>query len=162
MEFNTLLIYPDHDTLPIEFSNDNISSIREYYSSLVQSVNSFLSPYERVINFAIIKRSFIEDDELTQKGTFKRKVIIKNFDTVISPMYQKNYVALSYNKFQIYIPNWLLREKGISKNDIHWDGSFLSVRKKEEKIKIEWTDDSLIIGDFTYNSIDNILIYILY
>ncbi|MFL3028067.1 MAG: GNAT family N-acetyltransferase [Candidatus Neomarinimicrobiota bacterium] len=157
LEFNTLLIYPDHDTLPIEFSNDNISSIREYYSSLVQSVNSFLSPYERVINFAIIKRSFIEDDELTQKGTFKRKVIIKNFDTVISPMYQKNYVALSYNKFQIYIPNWLLREKGISKNDIHWDGSFLSVRKKEEKIKIEWTDDSLIIGDFTYNSIDNII-----
>ena len=157
LEFNTLLIYPEYDTLPIEFSNDNVSSIREYYSSLVQSVNSFLSPYERVINFAIIKRAFVNDEELTQKGTFKRKVIIKNFDTIISPMYQKNYVTLSYNKFQIYIPNWLLREKGISKNDIHWDGSILSIRNNEKNIKIQWIEDSLVIGDFTYNTIDNII-----
>lgn len=157
LEFNTLLIYPDHDTLPIEFSKENISSIRDYYSSLVQSVNSFLAPYERVINFAIIKRTFIKDEELTQKGTFKRKIIIKNFDAIISPMYQKNYVTLSYNKYQIYIPNWLLREKGISRNDIYWDGSVLSVRNNKKNIKIQWNDDSLIIGDFTYNTVDNII-----
>ncbi|MDG2266257.1 MAG: AMP-binding protein, partial [Candidatus Marinimicrobia bacterium] len=157
LEFNTLLIYPEYDTLPIEFSNDNISSIRDYYSSLVQSVNSFLSPFERVINFAIIKRAFKDDEELTQKGTFKRKVIIKNFETVISPMYQKNYVTLSYNKFQINIPNWLLREKGISKNDIYWDGSFLSIRNNQNNIKIQWKDNGLIIGDFTYNTPENII-----
>ena len=157
LEFNTLLIYPDYDTLPIEFSKENISSIREYYSSLVQSVNSFLTPYERVINFAIIKRSFINDEELTQKGTYKRKIIIKNFDAIISPMYQKNYVTLSYNEFQIYIPNWLLREKGVSRNDIYWDGSILSIRNNKNNIKIQWNDNSLIIGDFTYNTNDNII-----
>ena len=157
LEFNTLLIYPDYDTLPIEFSKENISSIREYYSSLVQSVNSFLTPYERVINFAIIKRSFINDEELTQKGTYKRKIIIKNFDAIISPMYQKNYVTLSYNEFQIYIPNWLLREKGVSRNDIYWDGSILSIRNNKNNIKIQWSDNSLIIGDFTYNTNDNII-----
>ena len=157
LEFNTLLIYPDYDTLPIEFSKENISSIREYYSSLVQSVNSFLTPYERVINFAIIKRSFINDEELTQKGTYKRKIIIKNFDAIISPMYQKNYVTLSYNEFQIYIPNWLLREKGVSRNDIYWDGSILSIRNNKKNIKIQWSDNSLIIGDFTYNTNDNII-----
>ena len=101
LEFNTLLVYPDYESLPIEFSKENIISIREYYSSLVQSVNSFLAPFERVINFAIIKRNFIKDEELTQKGTFKRKIIIKNFEEIISPMYQKNYVTLSYNKYQI-------------------------------------------------------------
>ena len=157
LEFNTLLIYPDYDTLPIEFSKENISSIREYYSSLVQSVNSFLTPYERVINFAIIKRSFINDEELTQKGTYKRKIIIKNFDAIISPMYQKNYVTLSYNEFQIYIPNWLLREKGVSRNDIYWDGSILSIRNNKNNIKIQWSDNFLIIGDFTYNTNDNII-----
>jgi len=157
LEFNTLLIYPDYDTLPIEFSKENISSIREYYSSLVQSVNSFLTPYERVINFAIIKRSFINDEELTQKGTYKRKIIIKNFDAIISPMYQKNYVTLSYNEFQIYIPNWLLREKGVSRNDIYWDGSILSIRNNKNNIKIQWSDNTLIIGDFTYNTNDNII-----
>ena len=157
LEFNTLLIYPDYDTLPIEFSKENISSIREYYSSLVQSVNSFLTPYERVINFAIIKRSFINDEELTQKGTYKRKIIIKNFDAIISPMYQKNYVTLSYNEFQIYIPNWLLREKGVSRNDIYWDGSILSIRNNKNNIKIQWSDNYLIIGDFTYNTNDNII-----
>ena len=157
LEFNTLLIYPDYDTLPIEFSKENISSIREYYSSLVQSVNSFLTPYERVINFAIIKRSFINDEELTQKGTYKRKIIIKNFDAIISPMYQKNYVTLSYNEFQIYIPNWLLREKGVSRNDIYWDGSILSIRNNKNNIKIQWNDNSLIIGNFTYNTNENII-----
>ena len=157
LEFNTLLIYPDYDTLPIEFSKENISSIREYYSSLVQSVNSFLTPYERVINFAIIKRSFINDEELTQKGTYKRKIIIKNFDAIISPMYKKNYATLSYNEFQIYIPNWLLREKGVSRNDIYWDGSILSIRNNKNNIKIQWSDNFLIIGDFTYNTNDNII-----
>ena len=157
LEFNTLLIYPDYDTLPIEFSKENISSIREYYSSLVQSVNSFLTPYERVINFAIIKRSFINDEELTQKGTYKRKIIIKNFDAIISPMYKKNYATLSYNEFQIYIPNWLLREKGVSRNDIYWDGSILSIRNNKNNIKIQWNDNSLIIGNFTYNTNDNII-----
>ena len=110
-----------------------------------------------MINFAIIKRSFINDEELTQKGTYKRKIIIKNFDAIISPMYQKNYVTLSYNEFQIYIPNWLLREKGVSRNDIYWDGSILSIRNNKNNIKIQWNDNSLIIGNFTYNTNDNII-----
>ena len=157
LEFNTLLVYPDYESLPIEFSKENIISIREYYSSLVQSVNSFLAPFERVINFAIIKRNFIKDEELTQKGTFKRKIIIKNFEEIISPMYQKNYVTLSYNKYQIYIPNWILREKGISRNDIYWDGSTVSIKNNESNIKIQWTDKNLIVGNFTYITSENIL-----
>ena len=157
LEFNTLLVYPDYNTLPIEFSKENIASIREYYSSLVQSVNTFLAPFERVINFAIIKRNFIENEELTQKGTFKRKIIIKNFDEIILPMYQKNYVTLSYDKNQIYFPNWLLREKGVSRNDIYWNGSILSIRNNKNNIKIEWTDKNLIIGNFTYKTSENII-----
>ena len=64
---------------------------------------NFCFVFERVINFAIINRKFIQDEELTQKGTFKRKIIIKNFEEIISPMYQKNYATLSYNKYQIYL-----------------------------------------------------------
>ncbi|GIS70912.1 MAG: hypothetical protein CM1200mP10_04890 [Candidatus Neomarinimicrobiota bacterium] len=77
LEFNTLLIYSEPDSLPMDISNASLVTIREYYSSLVQSVNSFLAPFERVINFAIIKRDFNPDDELTQKGTYKRKQILK-------------------------------------------------------------------------------------
>ena len=157
LEFNTLLIYPDYDTLPIEFSKDNIKSIREYYSSLVQSVNSFLAPFERVINFAIINRKFIQDEELTQKGTFKRKIIIKNFDEIIYPMYQKNYVTLSYKEYQIHIPNWLLREKGISKNDIYWDGAYISIRNNSNKVKIQWDNNNLSIGSFSYTTHENFI-----
>ena len=71
LEFNTLLIYPDSGTLPMDISNASLITIRDYYSSLVQSVNSFLAPFERVVNFAIVKRDFNPDDELTQKGTYK-------------------------------------------------------------------------------------------
>ncbi|GIS73068.1 MAG: hypothetical protein CM1200mP10_26450 [Candidatus Neomarinimicrobiota bacterium] len=53
-------------------------------------MNSFLAPFERVINFAIIKRDFNSDDELTQKGAYKRKQILKNFHEIINPMYEKN------------------------------------------------------------------------
>ena len=54
---------------------------RTYYNSLVFSVNSFLPPYERIVNYAIISRDFQHDrDELTTKNTYKRKAIIKNFN----------------------------------------------------------------------------------
>ena len=43
LEFNSLLIYSEPDSLPMDISNASLVTIREYYSSLVQSVNSSVS-----------------------------------------------------------------------------------------------------------------------
>jgi len=155
LEFNTLLIYSAPDSLPMDISNARLVTIREYYSSLVQSVNSFLAPFERVINYAIIKRDFNSDDELTQKGTYKRKQILKNFSEIINPMYEKNHITLSYKNYQIHIPNWLLREKGVSRNDVKWNGSKISIKNNKISLKLSWGNSRLVIGDFTYHTLED-------
>ena len=39
---------------------------------MIISVNSFLSPFERIINYVIIHRDFsLEKNELTNKGSIK-------------------------------------------------------------------------------------------
>ena len=73
-------------------------------------------------------------------------------------MYQKNYVTLSYKEYQIHIPNWLLREKGISKNDIYWDGAYISIRNNSNKVKIQWdNNNNLSIGSFSYTTHENFI-----
>ena len=45
---------------------------------MILSVNSFLSPYERIVNYVVINRDFSNElNELTSKNTFKRKNILK-------------------------------------------------------------------------------------
>ena len=65
------------------------------------------------MNYVVINRDFSErNGELTPKGTFKRKKIIKNFDDIIAPLYEKNYTSLRYNNKEIRIPKWVIREIG--------------------------------------------------
>ena len=88
--------------------NDN--QIHEIFSAMLISINGFLSPFERIVNFSIIARDFSMDKgELTQKGTYKRKNVIKNFSTAISSMYKKNYLSLYNDDKEIKFPNWLIR-----------------------------------------------------
>ena len=57
---------------------------------MILSVNSFLSPFERIVNYVVINRNFSEEKgELTPKGTFIRKVILENFKDIILPLYEK-------------------------------------------------------------------------
>ena len=107
-EFNTVLIYPDSKYSPINIKTADKQAIRDLYSSMILSVNSFLSPFERIVNFVIINRDFsAEKDELTQKETYNRKNILKNFADIIEPLYDKNYVVLHSGSKEIRIPNWL-------------------------------------------------------
>ena len=94
--YNTVLLYPDKEWVKtLEHEKD--FNLQEYYSSLLQSVNSFLASYERIVNFAIIDRNFsTEKGELTPKKTFKRKTILSNFSEYISPMYERDYNFFLY------------------------------------------------------------------
>ena len=50
--------------------NDN--QIHEIFSAMLISINGFLSPFERIVNFSIIARDFSID-----KGELHKKVLIK-------------------------------------------------------------------------------------
>ena len=152
-EFNTVLIWPNHDNLMVDLNHSSEKEIRELYSAMILSVNNFLSPFERIVNFAIIGRAFLESKgELTSKKTFNRKKVLKNFSKIIEPMYEKNYVSIHNGPKEIRIPNWLLREIGALRNDLKWDNHFISVRGKTKQLKLKWVNNSIQLGDFHYNS----------
>jgi len=149
MEYNCILIYPNHDTEEWN-TNESPEALRDHFSAIVSSVNSFLPPHERLVNFAVISRPFSsEHGELTKKGTYKRKAIMKNFASVIEPMYERSSVSFIHDGIELKLPNWILREKGILSSDITWDGSDLAVKGKQV-IPLSRNEEGLQIGDFTY------------
>tara|TARA_B100001250_G_C19814758_1_gene797721 strand:+ start:1321 stop:5919 length:4599 start_codon:yes stop_codon:yes gene_type:complete len=157
-EFNTILIFPDSINSIIKIETRDEQAIRDLYSSIILSVNSFLSPFERIVNYVIINRDFsAEKGELTAKGTFNRKNVLKNFLNIIEPLYEKNYVALHSGSKEIRIPNWLLREIGTVRNNVEWDGKKVSIKGQPETLLVSWVDAKIKIGDFTYSTDEDIL-----
>ena len=155
-EFNTILLYPDHKNKSINIDKMLSNEKRTYYSSLVFSVNSFLASYERIVNYAIISRDFEHNhNELTTKNTYKRKNIINNFNDIIKPMYEKNYVSLINGNYEIRIPNWILRDKSLIRGDLKWDGKYVFQYKLKSKLKLKWTKTKLQIGNFYYHTSEN-------
>ncbi|MBL51697.1 MAG: hypothetical protein CMG57_07050 [Candidatus Marinimicrobia bacterium] len=151
-EFNTVLIYPDHENSPIDLKSAENQKIRDLFSSMILSVNSFLSPFERIVNFVIIPRDFSkEKNELTQKGTYNRRNILKNFSKIIEPLYEKNYVALYSGAKEVRIPNWLLREIGIVRSNLNWDGQNVIIHGQPEKLLLSWAGKKIQLGDFIYS-----------
>jgi len=157
-EFNTILIFPDTTNSLNNIDTSDKQAIRDLYSSIILSVNSFLSPFERIVNYVIINRDFsAEKGELTAKGTFNRKNVLKNFFNIIEPLYEKNYVALHSGSKEIRIPNWLLREIGTVRTNVEWDGQKVSIKGQTESLLVSWADAKIQIGDFTYSIDSDIL-----
>ena len=150
--YNTLLIVPD---LEEDFIQKAIAQkrIKDYFSSMVATVNSGLSPYERILKFSIIKRNFEENrGELTAKGTFKRKIIEENFRKDIEELYGNSKLSFECDGFEVTLPFWILKDLGITEEDIEQtdrilhnklNNSDLIIRKGSKQGRIR-------IGDFEY------------
>ncbi len=111
--YNTLLIVPDTDDEVLR-SLPGDDARREYFEQIVTLANPGLAAYERVVNFALLDRDFSEDKgELTPKGSYKRKVIARNFAEVITSLYQSNTRTLTVGEFEVRIPRWFFRDLGV-------------------------------------------------
>ncbi len=148
--FNTVLIYPDetNDTFQKMFDDQKA----EYFSNIIVTVNQFLAPFERIVDFRIIDRPFSEEKgELTPKGTYKRRIIENNFDTIIKSLYQKDYHSLYLENTEIKIPNWFLRERGCLSSDVKIENNRIILPKLEKHLIIEKVDNRKYrIGDFIF------------
>ncbi len=159
--YNTILIFPDYESeaSPIRMLDDNQK--QEFFASLIVSVNNFLAPFERIIDFRLIDRPFsLEAGELTPKGTFKRRVIEKNFAELINSMYEKNYIELGTDTFRIKIPSWFLREIGILSRDIQLNDKNISIPKQNKHLSVELLDEQeniFRIGSFAYSFKDKLI-----
>lgn len=157
MPYNTVLIYPDKNWFD-SISQDQDFDINDYFSSLIQSVNSFLAHYERIVNFAIIDRDFSSQyGELTPKKTFKRKIILSNFKAYIDPLYEKDYNSWLINGNELRISKWLLRKSEILVNDLKFDNDSLHLKNSNKKLNVNFKGNKVIVGNYEYTIANNIV-----
>lgn len=150
--YNVLLIVPNKED-PIWASLKDEQNRYEYFRQIVLKANSDLAPYERVVNFAILDRDFSLDfDELTPKGSYKRKNIERNFKNLIDQLYQANYISFTYKSYQIIIPRWLIRDLGVLESDFEIKNGYLvnKFNHKHLRIGLCKKDNFFIIGDLAY------------
>jgi long-chain acyl-CoA synthetase len=139
--YNTVLIYPNQEAEHTKLDQMNPEEKESYFASVVVTVNKFLAPFERIVDFRIIDRPFLaEKGELTPKGTYKRKVIENSFSAIIDSMYRKNFISLSRGEMDIHIPTWFLRERGCLANDIRLDGDSLLIEKYGDRLVLMAAD----------------------
>jgi long-chain acyl-CoA synthetase len=154
LPFNTVLIFPDTETPGSPLKKMDEGQKQEYFSTIIVTVNNFLAPFERIVDFRLIDRPFSEDfNELTPKGTYKRRNIEKNFDSTIQSMYQKDHIGIPLGKYEIKIPNWFLREKGALSRDIKMKNDMLSIPKLKASLIIRCVDEEngmFQIGSYLY------------
>ena len=148
--FNTVLIYPDLESSTLKEMFDDQKG--EYFSNLIVTINKFLAPFERIVDFRIIARPFSDErGELTPKGTFKRRVIEQNFSDLIDELYKKDYYSLYLENTEIKIPNWFLRERGCLSGDLKISDSKIIIPKLNKELTVEKIKKNVFrIGDFSY------------
>ena len=152
--FNTVLLFPNYENENSVLEGMDEKQKQEYFSSLIVTVNKFLAPFERILDFRIIDRLFTEDkNELTPKGTYKRRVIEKNFEDTIDSMYTKNYIGVMIKNTEIRVPNWFLREKASLSRDIIADKNCIRIPKINVSLCVEQNKDNpklYRIGSYNY------------
>ena len=136
-EYNTLLVYPNYEASDGKLAKMDDAELRDYISSYVVSVNRFLAPFERVVDFDLLPRFFREDrGELTRKGTFVRKVVERNFADRIDALYARPYVTVQVGGIDVRVPSWLLREKGVTTEDLLGEAGGIRLRHAGQSVKI--------------------------
>ncbi|MCP4572329.1 MAG: AMP-binding protein [bacterium] len=149
--YNTLLIVPD-ETDPVLVEQSDDEARREYFERIVTAANPGLASYERVVDFAILERDFhIDHGELTPKGSFRRKVIERNFADVIASMYQTNVRELEVGGRTVRIPRWFTRDLGVLDDAIEIGPDGLVNRDSGVQLTIaDGADGRVWIGDLEY------------
>jgi long-subunit acyl-CoA synthetase (AMP-forming)/GNAT superfamily N-acetyltransferase len=148
--YNVLLIVPDrNDPLFRSLSGENLT---EYFHRIVMSANSDVASYERVVNFTLLDRDFsAARGEITPKGSFNRKTIVKNFSRIIESLYISNTVSITCGKVMVSIPRWFFRDLGILETDILVRDKQLFNRRSRQSLPVRRTDrDHCQVGDFRY------------
>jgi long-subunit acyl-CoA synthetase (AMP-forming)/GNAT superfamily N-acetyltransferase len=140
--YNTALIYPNPDDAELDLEALSADEIKSHYRSLVVSANSFLAPFERIVDFAVIDRDFDADQgELTAKGTFRRKTVERNFADQIRLLYRRR--KLNVGGVDVIVPNWLFQVLGITTQELRIEedalclsslGSLLTIRSEGEDV----------------------------
>jgi long-subunit acyl-CoA synthetase (AMP-forming)/N-acetylglutamate synthase-like GNAT family acetyltransferase len=126
--------------------------LRELFAPIVSTVNRFLAPYERIVDFAILARDLDRDrGELTAKGTPKRKLLADRFRDVIEPMYSRESIPLGVGDLVVRVPHWFLRQTGIHARELRAGPDGLEVATTGRRLRIRRAPGvGVAVGDLVY------------
>ncbi|MCM2315766.1 MAG: GNAT family N-acetyltransferase [Thermoanaerobaculia bacterium] len=149
-DHNVLLVVPDRSDPVLEGRSEE--DVLEYLGQIVASANAGLAPYERVVRFAVLDRDFdAERDELTPKGSFRRKVIEAHFAETIEKLYASNHVDLVAGPLLVRVPRWFFRDLGVLEDDIVATDGGIRNRRSELALRVaRESDGSVRVGDLAY------------
>ena len=148
--YNTLLIYPNPEYEELDFSTMSAQEVRDHFRSLVVSVNKFVAPFERVVDFAIIDRDLDADKgELTPKGTPRRNTVVDNFADIIETLYRRTYLRVG--DVDLTLPNWLFQALGLTAQDVRVEGDRLELPPIGTSLTVRRSsEDSMQVGSCVY------------
>jgi len=151
-DYNVLLIVPDRDDKLFSATSDEQERER-YYKNLVTAANQELMPYERIVNIALLERDFdIHKGELTPKGSFRRKQVVENFQSVIDELYVRDFVEFNCPGLSIHVPRWFFRDLGILEADnIECAGDGLRDISRDRFLPIRIVGNNVLVGDLEYD-----------
>jgi long-subunit acyl-CoA synthetase (AMP-forming)/N-acetylglutamate synthase-like GNAT family acetyltransferase len=120
-DFCTALIVPSKEIRERFPAGDSMTiespELRDLYTPILATVNRFLAPYERLLDFAILARD-LDESELTAKGTAKRSHIAEKYRDAIEPMYAREQIAVETGDVVVRLPQWFFRQIGAASSDL--------------------------------------------
>ncbi|GAB4374716.1 MAG: hypothetical protein Kow0062_12960 [Acidobacteriota bacterium] len=155
-EYNTLLIVPNLDARDVPLRTMSEEQRREHFRSIVVSVNAFLAPYERIVDFAVLDRDFDpERGELTPKGTFRRRAVVENFAPLIESFYRQVPLRLPGRDVDVKLPNRLFQALGVTTRDVRFDNGDLVIEPTGARLPLraagsDAEDDLVQVGSVLY------------
>lgn len=137
-EYNTLLIVANPDEEANGLAGMSEDERQAHFRSLVVSVNSFLAPFERIVDFKLLERDFdAEQGELTPKGTFRRKKIAETFGPTIETLYRRTKLHFDRAEIEIIVPNWVYQILGLTAADIVVEGGRLNRSASGDSLAVD-------------------------
>ncbi|ANM29876.1 hypothetical protein ABI59_10255 [Acidobacteria bacterium Mor1] len=148
--YNSVLIYPNPEFAEIDFAHAAPEEVREHFRSIVASVNKFLAPFERIVDFALIDRDLDpERQELTPKGTPRRMTVERNFREVVQGLYQRTSMRLGL--LELAFPNWLFQAMGLTAGDVRVDDDRIVIPSRKAELSVQLAGDGLVqVGSCLY------------
>ena len=143
-EYNTALIWPNPQVPHLDFAAMSDEERKSHFRSIVSSVNAFLAPYERIVDFALLDRDLEADQGvLTPKGTPRRQVVTSHFAETIRLLYRRAHLKIG--GLEIVFPNWLFQALGLTAQDLRLEaerialptrGTALTVRRLQSGVAL--------------------------
>lgn len=151
----TALVVPSKEIRELHGSSNQLTietaSVRDVFAPIVSSVNRFLAPFERLLDFVVLSHD-LEETLLTAKGTARRNLVAERYAAIIEPMYSRDQAALNVGPLVVRVPQWFFRQVGFPASELQATENGLILGSAERTLRIAPLGDGRVrVGDLVYN-----------